>query len=84
VLHQHYRIAFRYRFSDDVNVIEADLAAWLRHYNFERPHRGYRLNGLRPADIFYAHRPDLLTAKGWTDEPHPASSVSGLDMSHTC
>lgn len=71
-LHQHYRIAFRYRFYDDVDVIDADLQAWLRHYNFERPHRGYRLNGLRPADIFYANRPDLLTAKGWTDEPHPA------------
>lgn len=71
-LHQHYRIAFRYRFYDDVEVIDADLAAWVRHYNFERPHRGYRLNGLRPADVFYAHRPDLLHAKGWTDDPHPA------------
>jgi transposase InsO family protein len=38
VLHQHYRIAFRYRFYDDVNVIDADLAAWLRHFNFERAH----------------------------------------------
>lgn len=71
-LHQHYRIAFRYRFYDDVDTIDADLAAWLRHYNFERPHRGYRLNGRRPADLYYANRPDLLRQKGWTDEPHPA------------
>lgn len=71
-LHQHYRIAFRYRFYDDVEVLDADLQAWLRHYNFERPHRGYRLNGRRPADIFYADRPELLTDQGWTDEPHPA------------
>jgi transposase InsO family protein len=75
VLHLHYRTAFRYRFYDDVDVLDADLQAWLRHYNFERPHRGYRLNGRRPADVFYAARPDLLTAKGWTDEPHPALSL---------
>ena len=72
VLHQHYRNAFRYRYYDDIDVINADLAAWLGHYNFERPHRGYRLAGRRPADVFYATRPDLVTAKGWTDEPHPA------------
>lgn len=72
VLHQHYRVAFRYRFYDDVEVLDADLQAWLGHYNFERPHRGYRLNGRRPADVFYASRPDLPAAKGWNDEPHPA------------
>lgn len=74
-LHQHYRTAFRYRFYDNVDDINADLAAWLGHYNFERPHRGYRLAGRRPADVFYATRPDLPRAKGWTDEPHPALST---------
>lgn len=71
VLHQHYRTAFRYRYYDDIDVLDADLQAWLRHYNFERPHRGYRLAGRRPADLFYATRPDLPITKGWTDAPHP-------------
>ncbi len=83
VLHAHYRTAFRYRFYDALDVLDADLQAWLRHYNFERPHRGYRLNGRRPADLFYANRPDLLREKDWTDEPHPPSPLSGLDVSHT-
>lgn len=72
VLHQHYRTAFRYRYYTDVPTIDADLAAWVRYYNFQRPHRGYRLNGRRPADLFYATRPDLPITKGFTDQPHPA------------
>jgi hypothetical protein len=38
---------------------------WQRHDNFERPHRGYRTQGRRPAEIFYAHRPELLAKMGW-------------------
>ncbi len=64
-LHLHYRTAFRYRFYTDAADIDADLRGWLRFYNFERPHRGYRTKGRRPAEIFYAHRPDLLELKGW-------------------
>jgi len=65
VLHLHYRVAFRYRFYTRVSDIDADLAAWLRYYNFERPHRGYRTRGRRPAEIFYADRLALLVMKGW-------------------
>lgn len=65
VLHLHYRTAFRYRFYADARDIDADLQAWLRFYNFERPHRGYRTKGRRPAEIFYADCPNLLVAKGW-------------------
>jgi len=64
-LHLHYRTAFRYRYYQSAADIDADLAAWLRHYNFERPHRGYRTAGRRPAELFYAHRPGLLKMKGW-------------------
>ena len=28
------------------------LDAWLRHYNFDRPHRGYRNQGRRPVEAF--------------------------------
>ncbi|HMK07440.1 MAG TPA: integrase core domain-containing protein, partial [Anaerolineales bacterium] len=74
VLHLHYRTAFRYRFYTSAEDIDADLAAWLRYYNFERPHRGYRTRGRIPAAIFYQGRPDLLTAKGWNpDDIYPAA-----------
>jgi Integrase core domain len=75
VLHLHYRTAFRYRFYTSADDIDADLAAWLRSYNFERPHRGYRTKGRRPAEIFYAERPALLVMKGWdSDEFTPQRS----------
>jgi len=67
-LHLHYRNAFRYRFYESADDVDADLQAWLRFYNFERPHRGYRLRGRRPATVLYANHPDLITLKGW--EPH--------------
>ncbi|MBO0829003.1 MAG: transposase [Streptosporangiales bacterium] len=74
VLHLHYRTAFRYRYYHTVDHIDADLQAWLRYYNFERPHRGYRTRGRIPAAIFYTARPDLLTAKGWNlDDIYPAA-----------
>jgi hypothetical protein len=31
-----------------VKALQADLDAWLRHYNHERPHLGYRNQGRRP------------------------------------
>lgn len=67
-LHLHYRTAFRYRFYETAEDIDADLQAWLRFYNFERPHRGYRLRGRCPAAVLYRNHPHVLTAKGW--EPH--------------
>ena len=74
VLHLHYGTAFRYRFYTSDADIDADLRAWLRYDNFERPHRGYRTRGRIPAAIFYQARPDLLTAKGWNpDDINPAA-----------
>jgi hypothetical protein len=64
-LHLHYRTAFRYRFYESANDVDADLQAWLRFYNYERPHRGYRTRGRPPAAIHYRNQPDLLTQKGW-------------------
>jgi len=75
VLHLHYRNAFRYRFYTGAADIDADLQAWMRFYNFERPHRGYRTKGRRPAEIFYANRPDLLEMKGWESDEFTPQSV---------
>lgn len=68
VLHLHYRNAFRYRFYEAATDVDDDLQAWLRFYNHERPHRGYRTRGRPPAAIHYANRPDRLQAQGWN--PH--------------
>jgi len=49
-LDEFFRTAFRERFYDTVDQLQADLDAWLDHYNNERPHRGYRNMGKRPTD----------------------------------
>jgi transposase InsO family protein len=73
VLHLHYRVAFRYRYYTDAEAIDADLQAFLRFYNFERPHRGYRTQGRTPATIFFAQRPDILQQMGaCNDDRHAA------------
>ena len=73
VLHLHYRVAFRYRYYTDVADIDADLQAWLRFYDFERPHRGYRTRGRTPASIFFRERPEVLQQMGgWDDDRHAA------------
>lgn len=73
VLHLHYRVAFRYRYYTDAADIDADLQAFLRFYNFERPHRGYRTRGRTPASIFFSQRPEILQQMGaWDDDRHAA------------
>ena len=42
----------------------ADLQAFLRFYDFERPHRGYRTKGRTPASIFFRERPEILSQMG--------------------
>jgi len=64
VLHLHYRVAFRYRYYTSAATIDADLQAFLRFYNFERPHRGYRTKGRTPASIFFANQPEFLQQMG--------------------
>ncbi len=49
-LDEFFRTAFRTRFYEAVEPLQADFDAWLRHYNTERPHLGYRNHGKRPLD----------------------------------
>ena len=48
VLEEFFRPALRERFYEAVDTLQADLDAWLVHYNRERPHLGYRNQGRRP------------------------------------
>jgi len=50
-----FRTAFRTRFYESVDALQADFDAWLRHYNEERPHLGYRNHGRRPLDTVNEH-----------------------------
>ena len=50
VLDEFFRIKLRENFYDSVEALQADLEAWLVHYNTERPHLGYRNMGRRPVE----------------------------------
>lgn len=50
VLEEFFRIKMRETFYDSVDALQADLDAWLVHYNTERPHLGYRNMGRRPIE----------------------------------
>jgi len=48
ILDEFFRIAFRTKFYESIEELQADLDKWLNHYNTERPHLGYRNLGKRP------------------------------------
>jgi transposase InsO family protein len=50
VLEEFFRPTLRRRLYESVEALQADLDAWLHHYNHERPHLGYRNQGRRPWD----------------------------------
>lgn len=50
VLDEFFRVKMRETFYESVEALQADLDAWLVHYNTERPHLGYRNQGRRPVD----------------------------------
>jgi len=50
VLDEFLRPAFRQTFYDSVEHLQKDLDEWLKYYNYERAHQGYRNRGKRPFD----------------------------------
>ena len=48
VLEEFFRPAMHQKLFESVEALQADLDAWLHHYNHERPHLGYRNQGRRP------------------------------------
>ncbi len=50
VLDEFFRPAFRQKLYTDVKSLQKDLNQWLKHYNDERAHQGYRNRGKRPVD----------------------------------
>ena len=50
VLDEFFRQAFRTKLFTSVEDLQTDLDVWLRFYNAERPHQGYRNLGRRPLE----------------------------------
>lgn len=63
VLDEFFRIAFRTKLYESVEVLQVDLDAWLLHYNTERPHQGYRNQGRRPIETI-----ELFSTQGVRNE----------------
>jgi transposase InsO family protein len=55
ILTELWRCSFRRTYYTAVAPMQRDLARYLRFYNLERSHQGYRLRGRTPAEVFYAH-----------------------------
>ena len=53
MLNEFYRIAFRKKIYGTIDELQADLDAWLREYNGERPHQGRRCYGKTPMQTFF-------------------------------
>ncbi len=51
VLDEFFRQAFRTKFYETVENLQADLDQWFIEYNTQRPHQGYRNMGRRPAEV---------------------------------
>ncbi len=66
VLDEFFRIALRQKFYETVEELQADLDAWLIHYNTERPSRGYRVMGRRPIDTVNDYLKSLQDKPGKT------------------
>ncbi len=53
ILHEHWRVEFRRRYFTNAKQLEVSLQSYLRFYNHERAHRGYRTRGRTPAQIVW-------------------------------
>ena len=53
ILHEHWRVVFRRRYFTSRRQLQESLDGFLRFYNFKRTHRGYRLKGNVPAQLFF-------------------------------
>lgn len=50
VLNEFFRTAFREKLYESVESLQEDFDKWLKYYNTERPHQGYRNMGKRPIE----------------------------------
>ncbi len=53
ILSEHWRVVFRRTYFTRLAQLERSLQQYLRFYNQERTHRGYRLRGRTPGSVFH-------------------------------
>jgi transposase InsO family protein len=51
ILHEHWRVEFRRRYFTRLPQLQHSLDSFLRFYNDQRPHHGYRTRGRTPGSI---------------------------------
>ena len=56
ILHEHWRVIFRRHYFTSRVVLHRTLQQFMRFYNVERPHHGYRTRGRTPASIVFGVR----------------------------
>lgn len=56
VKEEFFDIALRQKLYTSVEELQKDLNEWLKHYNYERPHQGYRNMGRRPIETIEAFK----------------------------
>lgn len=56
ILNELWRVVFRRRFFISVPQMQRVLDGYMRYYNFERIHHGYRTKGRTPAQVIRDHR----------------------------
>ena len=63
LLEEFFCVAFRKKWYYSLEELQRDLDTYLWHYNFQRPHQGYRLKGRRPIEVLLndAEYPKRLT-----------------------
>ena len=49
---EFYAITFRKKYTRNMDTLQADLDAWMNHYNNERPHSGRYCFGKTPMQTF--------------------------------
>ena len=60
VLEEFLVETLRTTFYETVDALQTDLDAWLRHYNTERPHQGYRNLGRRPLETIQLYLQSVI------------------------
>src|SRR5882672_4556130 len=53
ILQEHWRVAFRRRYFTNRAALQRALDGFMRYYNTERPHQGYRVRGRTPAALVW-------------------------------
>ncbi len=54
ILHEFYQVAFRKKIYSSIDELQADLDAWIEHYNKQRTHQGKMCCGRTPWDTLLA------------------------------